>query len=674
MRVVPRLAIALTALVLLPPVARAAGPQGSVPFHRCYRDTPRLQCGIVTVPLDRAGRTPGSVPLHVARLRARIRAGAPRGAVIGLQGGPGGAALPLFQDFADTLGPALRSRDLVVLDQRGTGLSGLLRCPSLERAPTGDPRKAVQACAAHLGTARAFYTSRDSADDIEAVRQAEGVDKVTLYGISYGTKVALAYAQRYPQHVERLVLDSIVDLDGPDPFSRDSFQAIPRVLRELCAEQACAGITGDPVGDLAGLVKRLQAGPLRGYVVGGDGRRRARRLGRSSVLDVLFEGDYDPRLRSEFPAAVRSALAGDSAPLLRLARVAFVDDFFPPDPPRLFSSALFTATTCQEGPLPWDPGSSFGDRWKRALGIAAAFPEGVFSPFDRATARSNDTLRLCAPWPTAAPTPASDPRPLPDVPTLILEGSADLRTPVENAPTLAAKLPHASLLVVPKTGHAVLDSDLSGCALRALDIFFEGKPVPAKCPRVGRALARLISTVLFPPSPVAPASIARLEAPARLPGHVGRTVRAVELTFRDAVVQLLATGIFEADKPVARIGGLRNGRLVVRYRRRVSLRLDGYSYVRGVSVSAIARDLSRARLRLRVRGRRAARGALTFDLRKDRIRGRLGGRRVRLPLTREIDEAVGGLYVLRRISRGFGRGAGEPVRCCLPGQVLPAPR
>ena len=194
-RIVGPFALALVATgATRPPVARAA-PGGSVPFHRCFRDTPDLQCGIVSVPLDRSGRVPGSVPLYVTRTRAHLKPGQARSAIIGLGGGPGQAALPLFSDFADTLGPALRTRDLVVFDQRGTGFSGLLRCPTLDRARTGDPRKAVQACATRLGAARGFYTTRDSADDIEAIRVAEGVDKITLYGTSYGTKVALAYAQ-----------------------------------------------------------------------------------------------------------------------------------------------------------------------------------------------------------------------------------------------------------------------------------------------------------------------------------------------------------------------------------------------------------------------------------------------------------------------------------------------
>ena len=164
-----------------------------------------------------------------------------RGAVVGLAGGPGAVrAAALRGLLRDDLGPALRTRDLVVFDQRGTGLSGLCGAEprsSADRAanPRGDPGLR----GASSGPARAFYTSRDSADDIEAVRGRPKESTRSLYGTSYGTKVALAYAQRYPAHVERLVLDSLVDLDGPDPFYRDTFAAIPRVLSDLCGPTAC---------------------------------------------------------------------------------------------------------------------------------------------------------------------------------------------------------------------------------------------------------------------------------------------------------------------------------------------------------------------------------------------------------------------------------------------------
>lgn len=665
-RAAPALAAALVVLALAPTGAAAVTAPPS-PFRPCYSGSP-VDCAIVRVPLDRSGRVPGTVALHVLRVRARQPRppGTPRNAVVGLAGGPGQSAIPLTSDFYATISPALKTRDLIVFDQRGTGLSGLIRCRRLEAHPIGDRIKAVQQCGSTVGDARPFYRTSDSADDIDAVRRAAGEDKVIPYGTSYGTKVSLAFAQRYPQQTEALVLDSLVDLDGPDPFYRDTFAAVPRVLRDLCAGARCNGITTDPVADLNALVKKIESRPLRGFVVGGDGRPRARLFGRTAIFSVLLEGDFDPTLRAEFPAAVHAALAGDAAPMLRLANRAQVDNYFP-DPPLVFSPGLYATTTCEDGPLPWDPALTFGDRWQVAFSQATAIPDTSFAPFDRALARANDTLRLCAPWPASGSLSPPDSRPLPDVPTLILGGAADLRTPFDNDRALAARLPRASMVVVPNVGHSVLDSDLSGCADDATRAFFAGLPVPPTCSRASQFIQGFLADVLFPPTPVPPRSFAVLATPRSLPGRPGRTVRAVELSFFDAVVALLGT-TFAEEKRVFRIGGLRAGRLVARSRPKVRLRLDRYSYVQGVWVSARLGDLSGRRLHLRVGGHRAARGRVTFQLRRDLITGRLGGRRVHLRLTRDIREAVGGLYELRRALRGRGHKLG---RCCFTSQVLP---
>ncbi len=106
-------------------------------------------------------------------------------------------------------------------------------------------------CALEIGPARGGYTTQESVEDIEAIRQAAGYEKLVLYGTSYGTKVAEEYAERYPQHVESLVLDSVVPPNGPEPFSIPTFQAIGSVLGELCSNNACAGITTNPVADIA---------------------------------------------------------------------------------------------------------------------------------------------------------------------------------------------------------------------------------------------------------------------------------------------------------------------------------------------------------------------------------------------------------------------------------------
>jgi pimeloyl-ACP methyl ester carboxylesterase len=650
----------LFSAVLVSSMAIVSTPAvGAGPFRACGA---RVECALVPVPLDRSGKVPGTVTLNVRRMRARRQS---NGAIVGLAGGPGQAALPFLSDFADEMRAGLRSRDLIVFDQRGTGRSGLLRCPPLERTTDVDPAPEIQRCADALGPGRSSYTSSDSVEDIEAVRRVAGVERITLYGISYGTKVALAYAARYPAHVERLVLDSVVPLDGPDFFTRETFRATPRVLRTLCARRACSGITRDPVTDLAALVSRLARGPLRGRVIGGDGRARARQLGRLRLVRILSAGDFEPSFRAELPAAVRAALRGDSAPILRLAgRTARFDAI--PERPQDFSPALYLSTVCEEGPLPWEPAASLQDRWGQAIARAQSLPPSDFYPFDRATARAADTLRACAHWPaggTAQPLAASS---LPKVPALLLSGEQDLRTPIEEADRVAKQIPGSTSLHLPGTGHGALLNDLSGCAERAVNRFFAGLPIGPVCPRSGQFLRELFS-VTSAPSPIPPRSLRDVRPPPGTSGRRGRTIGAFASTIADAFFhQLYESGLFDLAPPFP-IGGLRGGRI------RTNGRLDRYQFVRGVSVTDITRSRKRPSLlggprrqRFVVFGPAASDGILTLDKKAFSVRGRLGGHRVDVNLLGDVDAEIGKAAALARRAR-------PGYRCCLvPGTREPA--
>ena len=102
---------------------------------------------------------------------------------------------------------------------------------------------------------------RDSIEDLEAVRKLVGAERISLYGVSYGTKLAVAYADRYPDRVERAVADSLVLPEGIDLFARATFTAVPGALADLCADGRCRGITADPAADLTRLADRLRRGP-----------------------------------------------------------------------------------------------------------------------------------------------------------------------------------------------------------------------------------------------------------------------------------------------------------------------------------------------------------------------------------------------------------------------------
>jgi len=609
--------VCLAAFAFAGAVAPSSGAQ--IALVPCGGESNEWACGHVTVALDPSGATPGAITLALRRHRAPIEG--PDSAVIALAGGPGQAAIPFAEQFATLLGLIAATRDLIVFDQRGTGLSHALSCPPpkhIARTPPA-PGETIVRCADEIGPARAFYTTPDSVADIEAIRRAGGYEKLVLYGTSYGTKVAEQYAAEYPSHVEALVLDSVVAPNGPDPFDRSTFAAVPRVLRALCADRLCAHITPEPVADLAKLVARMHGHPIEGRVIDGYGRAQPEPIAADDLLGILLEGDLSPLLRAEFITAVRAAADGDTAPLARLlAHAESGEEAGGSDAP------LYLDTTCEEQQFPWSRAASPQARLAQARAQLDALPTSAFAPFTSANALAFSDARACSFWPFAASAPPVVNAPLPNVPTLILSGAADLRTPTSEAQEVAAQIPDAHLLVVPYAGHSVLTDEPTPCAREALQAMFAGHPVKP-CP------AAPPPPILRPP-PLPPPRLGAVSPTKGYAGRPGRTLHAVALTLGDFARQFLMRLLEALSSPGSlrslashqlRGGGLRAGWYAFSGK---SLLLHGYSYVPGVTLSG---TIAAKKLVLRVGGPAAAHGTLRLGSHGALV-GTLGGRRIHL--------------------------------------------
>ncbi len=545
--------------------------------------------------------------------------------MVALAGGPGQSALPFAGFTAKTMAAALSSRDLLVFDQRGTGNSDALSCPALEGGRLASVGRVYQRCAEQIGPARRAFTTQETVRDIEALRQATGYQKLVLYGTSYGTKVALEYAERYPEHVEALLLDSVVASTGPEPLGIPTLEAISPVIDQLCSQLLCAGITRNPLADLSALTSRLRRHSIKGSVYDGIGRRHTTRLSELGLLGILTDGDLNPALRALVPSSVHSALHGDPDPLLRLQALA--EGLIPNVPSAQrspvaihyggdeFDQALFAVTTCEEAPFPWQRGASSSTRDAEALAFLRAQPASVFAPFDAATALDSSTIPLCESWPDASAAPPA-PVALPNVPTLILSGQQDLRTPTSGARAVAALIPDAQLLSVPFTGHSVVGSDLTDCTGKALAAFFGGLPV-ASCGA---------SKDVLPPPPVPPRSLSGVRAPAGLPGRPGRTVVAVLDTIHDLGRQVIAATIQAGAKLPngASFGGLRGGYTRLSHSK---VRLRAYSFISGVQLTGTFQVRSGRLLNstIVVGGPSAAPGIVRYGSSAKRVVGVLGG-------------------------------------------------
>ena len=574
------------------------------------------------------GLAPGRVSLLVKRVRAQRR---PRpGATLRARGRPRpvghrrlrgrrrGPALPgLPQPRPDRLRPA-RHRAVGPAALPGAGAGQPARTPAAPPA----------ACARGLGrAARLLHDARHGRRHRgDPARAGHRANRPLRHVVRDEGRARVRAA--LPDQRGALVLDSVVEADGPDPLYRDTLAAVPRVLRALC-RSGCRRVHRRPGADLARagapaggraaarpgggrarppppgpalagrVVHRAAGGRLRPEPAGGLPGRRAR----------------GPRRR---PRAAAAPAAAGPCPL----------DGVPP-PPRSLSTALYAATTCEEVRLPWAR-STPPDRSERRRQAAERGRWRCRSPPSRLRPRTtldNDLLRLCEGWPAAPAAPEIGPGPAAGRARAAARGRGrPAHARRERGASGRRSFRQARLLVAPATGHSALGSDASGCAERAFSRFFAGRPLSTRC----RAPARRSRPAPPPPrrlSAVAPARGAR--------GLRGRALRALALTLKRRVRRLADPLILdETDPDLARGGGLRGGRY----------RLDGEAawscrrmeFVPGVQVSGSIKRFSERREsgRLHVFGRATPDGVLR--LRGDVVSGRLGGRRVRVRLSPSV--------------------------------------
>jgi pimeloyl-ACP methyl ester carboxylesterase len=586
--------LASVALCLVVP-ALVEAQTTALAFGRCGAAqvavaTPGLQCATLTVPADREDANLGSISLAVQRIAP---SGPQVGTIVLLAGGPGQPALPAFEEILAPLArlPALRGYELVSFDQRGTGQSGALGCPGLLRTGLA----ALAACGEMLGSARADYTSQDSVDDLEDLRQALGGLPLSLYAVSYGGKVAAMYAREHPDGTARMVLDSPVPLDGTDALDSQRLRALRRVLDAgVCGGGACRSFAEDSYGDLVRLMATLHRRPMRAQIFNSHGQRETVTVSEAGVYSLISVMDLSQDLRALIPAAIAAAIKGDAAPLGRLTSglgapspsgaeigLAPAAGHAPADgaPTGVLGSAvvasagsassalsltLFDATACVESPLPWSPESSPATRTATLPGWVAQLPAGITAPFGTHTVVSASRITLCKGWP-ATPSAPPPPAGISATPTLILSGDEDLREPYEQDLTVASGYSDVQLLRIPDTGHSTVGTDPTGCAGHAMIAFLTDSQAPSSCPTPRESQA-------LPPPPSSLSELSPADSSSTL---AGRGATAVALSIEEVLGQPSLTG-----------GGLHGGSWQLQGTR---LAFRGFSDVPGVSVSGSIR-------------------------------------------------------------------------------------
>ncbi len=426
------------------------------------------ECGFVRAPLNHRLPDGRSVRIYFELYRRADVAAPATSTVLSIEGGPG------FSTTADRIGrlamwlPVREHRDLLLVDLRGTGRSGALNCPAF-RLHLTDYISRAATCASQLGPDRVFYDTSQSVQDLATVLDAVHAGKVDVYGDSYGSFAAQAFAVRYPGRLRSLALDGTYPLPGTDPALSDIATATRSGLRLACERRApCMRRFPHPLATLARLVHRARTQPFTGVAPNGDGGMVHVTANEDALVQLMMSGYYDPGVWRDVLAATRSAFAGDTRPLLRLVAETITTDGGN-GPPRDWSESLYLSVICHDYPELWPAGTPVGARPGLVSQALAGYPPGAFAPFSAAawTGTNYEGALACERWPgspSASDPPVDPAAPYPHVPTLVLNGDQDNITPLADAQVVAGRFPDSTLVVMQNSGHVTAEQDQNDCA------------------------------------------------------------------------------------------------------------------------------------------------------------------------------------------------------------------
>lgn len=439
----------LLALFLLCP-APAFAAEASLRLSECRLEHPlgltavTAQCGELEVPENRANPAHRRIRLFVARIPALGRQHAPDPVFI-LAGGPGLGASTFYMSLAPAFARMNRDRDLIIVDQRGTGRSTPLRCAFDEnRLWDSDEDTATQlirTCRDALAPDHdlAQYTTSAAVADLEAVRTALGYGSINLYGSSYGTRVAQHYARRHPEHTRALILDGVVPPTRAlgTTTSLDAEQALQRVFERCRETPECAARFGDPAQDYLELRNRLARAPV-------PMRLDHPRTG--ELLEFSFSAQV-------FAAALRLAsYSAEQAAMLPLAlRLANREERF-----EALAGPLFVTASGYEAALAYGMHNSVVCTEDVPRFDSAGLDMGALQDTFLGTGQIDWLRAVCAEWPAGEPDADLHAALTSDVPALLLSGTADPVTPATFGEEAALGLSAALHLKFPDQGHGQL--------------------------------------------------------------------------------------------------------------------------------------------------------------------------------------------------------------------------
>jgi pimeloyl-ACP methyl ester carboxylesterase len=438
---------------------------GSLAFEPCAltdargTDDVEAQCTTFRVPENRRAPDGRSIALAIAWVPSRAEAEAAEDPVFMLAGGPGQGARQTYPRIAPAFREILRTRHVILVDQRGTGASNPLKCVDKqgrsaiveedEPLEPGALRRFAERCRAALDADPRHYTTSDAIQDLDAVRAALGASTIDLVGISYGTRVAQAYLRRYPQHTRAVVLDGVVPpslILGAD-HAKNLEASLDLQFARCAADAACRTRFGDPRAKLDALLAEVRSTPREvRFRDPATGAEETATLDAVQVAGVARLFAYSPLTAALLPLTLAETAAGRPDVLMAQARLATAD---------------------------------LGEEIMHGMQLSVMCTEDVPflkpDPADEGTVLGNTLIELgaaqCAVWPKGE-LPADFHAPLvSDKPVLVLSGEFDPVTPPRYGDAVLEGYANGRHLVARGTGHNVLPV---GCAPKLVAEFLAG--------------------------------------------------------------------------------------------------------------------------------------------------------------------------------------------------------
>jgi pimeloyl-ACP methyl ester carboxylesterase len=375
--------------------------------------------------------------------------------VVPLAGGPGQGALQFYVAYAQAFEPLRRDRDILLVDQRGTGNSATMDCEFDDELVEGQFSTAVtvrytRECLESLPHDPRYFTTSTAVRDLEAVREALGYSSLNLIGLSYGTRVAQHYAKRYPASTRTIILDGVVPPQlslGPQ-IATEAQKALDNIFLRCAADEACNERFPGLSSRFDELLARLKNKPARVRVPHPvTGKVDTIDFGHTELAAAVRILAYTPRSVAMLPLMIAEAADGNLVPIAARFQVTLINFS------ESLSIGMHNSVMCTEDAPFYD--DTYIDR--------AALAASYMGPLQLEALQA-----ICSVWP-AGPIDDDFKAPLStDIPTLLLSGSADPITPPGYADMASVNLRKAWLLTGTNQGHGQLPV---GCMPRVIERF-----------------------------------------------------------------------------------------------------------------------------------------------------------------------------------------------------------